>query len=219
MGSKLRRIWVTGMIFISMLIATFVGPSSAFLIIPTMRTNWAAGGADFWLRDNETTLWPKSLNSQSAGGSHCLNASAELVIQAPINSSGCVWYSTASLTQTFQSSHFQEFANITILDGYQRTVGIYPSSKDEPDCWAVSSNAAIGLISQILADWWWGALIFAPVSKKLLSPYRNYKWRVYEGTVMRVSSPIPVARTRCFYHRSLPYKQTQLEVRIPSVWP
>jgi hypothetical protein len=198
-SSSLRRLWLTTILFVCGLIAVFAGPSSALLMIPNIEPTWPAGGADFWLIGNNSTLWPSSLDSSSAGGPFCLNPTAQMLSEGALNSSGCIWYSTSAIAQAFQAWHLHKFYNISITETtYKHTVGVIPSDPTYNDTWALSSNPAAGLLSDQLAAVWQEAVYHAPVTQKSTrSSYHNFDFRIYEGTIAKVQTKLPAVRTRC----------------------
>ena len=191
----------------------FAGPSSALLMIPNIEPTWPAGGADFWLIGNDSLLWPSKLDSSSVGGLPCLNPAAEMLSDGALNSSGCIWYSTSTLAQAFQAWHFNIFSNLTIIETtYKRTVGCISSNNNFPDTWAISTNAAIGLLSDKLVDFWQEAIGHAPITRKRTSSYHNFFYRIPEGTIVRVQTKLPAVRTRCLLHDNSTDSTTTLKV-------
>ena len=74
--TRLRKLSVALMMIAATLIALFIGPSSAVLVIPTIG-EWPAGGTSFWMSGNASELWPLTLNVASVGGNTCLNATED----------------------------------------------------------------------------------------------------------------------------------------------
>ena len=94
-----------------------------------------------------------------------------------------------------QAWHFRGFANVTILETtYKRTVGFAGFYNDG---WAASTNAAVGLFSDVLAGAWIQAMGEAPLQRRKLTSYPNYRYRIREDTVARVQTPLPVVRSVC----------------------
>jgi hypothetical protein len=215
-STKRRRLRLVTILISSGLLAVFSGPSSALLMIPTLRHDWPGGGTDFWLVGDKAALWPTNLNSSTVGGDFCLNPTSTMLSQAALNTSGCIWYSTSVISQAVQIWHLNsEIRNLTITDGsYQRSIAYQASSDDHGylDTWALSSSAAVGLFSNQLANYWEDAIFNAPVTKTLGS-YHTLKYRERSSSIAKIRTRLPVARTTCNLQTDVNFTSTtHLEV-------
>lgn len=216
--SRRRKWMLLGILVVSGLIATFAGPSSALLMIPVVRSSWPGGGTTFWLVGDKDSLWPPTLNATSVGGTFCLNPTAEMLDQAILNTSGCIWYSTSNIGQALQAWHLNDgIRNLTIVDGsYERSVGYLASTNDYYDTWALSTNAAVGIWSNQLANGWEGAIFNAPIAQSI-GPYYGIKYRERESTIARIQTPLPVVRSKCNYYGPAYFNNTgDLEARCDN---
>ena len=190
-----QRLPTTLLIIICCLAATFIGPSSALLLIPATRTNWPAGGTQFWLRGNASSLWPETLDLSSVGGQDCLHAMPNLIYLDSLNNSGCIWYWTPSLTQFAKDSHFQTLTyNVTIYDGIAEREA---QRRNSGDTWALSSMAHIARFSWAISLKWIDSAYYASRAWSILSQYSRLYFRERTGTISRVHSAIPAVRTSC----------------------
>ena len=190
-----KRVFVALLTVTCSLLATFIGPSSALLLIPVVRTDWSAGGTEFWLSGNETTLWPNTLDSSSAGGQECLTPTADMIYAETLNNSGCIWYWTPSLSQYAKDLHFNvDIYNVTVFDtGSAREL----QRRSSGDTWALSSMAHIARMAWAIGSQWLGAALYANENWSRLRTGSTYLNRARTGTVTKVHSLIPAVRTRC----------------------
>jgi hypothetical protein len=206
-----RRILVACLTISCCLLTTFIGPSSALLAIPVYRTNWPAGGTQFWLSGNESVLWPDVLDSSSVGGQDCLNPSASMIYSDLLNKTGCIWSWTSGLTQYAKDGHFDTHSyNITVYDGIaMRELQRRPSG----DTWVLASMVNIAWMSSAISQRWLDVVLFATTNWTPLSSYSRYYFRERTGTVARVRSQIPAVRTDCGYYGPADFNSTdQFEV-------
>jgi hypothetical protein len=102
---------------------------------------------------------------------------------------------------------------LTIIETtYKRTVGCISSDNSFPDTWAISTNAAVGLLSNELVDFWGKAIIFAPITRRRTSSYHNFHYRIFEATIVRVQTKLPIVRTRCLLQDNSYDNTTTLKV-------
>lgn len=197
---RARRKWMLlGSLFVVGLIANTAGPSSALLMLPTSGA-WPGGGTPFYLIGNYSSLWPSYLGKDSVGGSACLSPSSEMLSRDALNTSGCIWYSASSLAQNIKDWHLNDLiSKLTIVDISNERSITYIASMDPTylDTWAVSSSAAIGLISSQIYHLWLSAIYYAPIVQPYFSFYHTLKYRIRSATTATVQSPLPVVRTRC----------------------
>ncbi|MCJ1401737.1 hypothetical protein MMC11_004954 [Xylographa trunciseda] len=190
-----KRILVTLLIVACCLLATLIGPSSALLLIPIVRTDWPAGGTPFWLSGNESTLWPDTLDSSSIGGQECLTPTADKIYAETLNNSGCIWYWTPGLSQYAKDLHFDTtIYNVTVFDPLTaRAV----QRRSSGDTWALSSMAHIARMAWAIGLQWRDAAFFANENWSRFRTGNSFLFRERTGTVTKVHSPIPAVRTKC----------------------
>ena len=206
LNSWRKKILVTLLIVICCLLATFLGPSSALLLIPVVRTDWAAGGTLFWLSGNTSTLWPDTLDFSSIGGQECLMPTADKIYAENLNNSGCIWYWTSGLTQYTKDLHFGTgIFNVTVFDAIAaREVQRRPSG----DTWALSSMAHIARMALAIGMQWIDAALFANENWSPLRTGRSFLFRQRSGTVTKVHSPVPAVRTKCGVYEPADFNST-----------
>ncbi|MCJ1416346.1 hypothetical protein MMC32_002681 [Xylographa parallela] len=190
-----KRIFMTSLIVTCFFLATFLGPSSALLLIPVIRTDWPAGGTQFWLSGNESILWPDTLDSSSIGGQDCLTPTAEKIYAMDLNNSGCIWYWTAGLSQYAKELHFDiGVYNVTVFDPIAARE---MQRRSSGDTWALSSMAHISRMAFAISLQWLSAAVFANDNWSSVRTGSNYLHRERTGTVSKVHSQIPAVRTSC----------------------
>jgi hypothetical protein len=115
-------------------LATVVGPSAAFLMIPVTNDGWPAGGTDFWLAGTDDTLWPNRLNASHVGGAMCINANDDVIMASPLYTSGCLWSGYTQPSEGLKYRHFDWQSNITIYDGViKRRITRHQAHADIPN--------------------------------------------------------------------------------------
>ncbi|KAE9377418.1 hypothetical protein N431DRAFT_451620 [Stipitochalara longipes BDJ] len=125
-----------------------------------------------------------------------------------LNCSGCIWYSTSAVAQAFQASHFARFYNVSIIETtYKRTVGAVNIGVD---IWAISTNAAVGLLSDQLAGIWQQAAWYATIKRQITRSYHNLDYRIEEATTARVQTKLPVVRVCCNFFDNSTHDKTTL---------
>ena len=184
-------------ITIATLIAVFIGPSSALLVIPTT-SDWPAGGTSFWMSGKASELWPLTLDRASTGGDICLDPTQDQIYANLLSMSGCIWYGTPAIQEHVVDVHGAVFeGNITITDGV--TTRAIQRRGDGPNTAAnffVSSMANVSRFSNVIGLMWINAISWAASTSSLLSSRRNYSYRQRGGSIASVKSLIPVVRTQ-----------------------
>ena len=188
-----KRIFVGIVLLSATLIAVFIGPSSALLLIPVTRPDWPAGGTLFWLSGNQSELWPLKLDSGSVGGNSCLDPLEEQIYGDILEMSGCIWYETAMIEEHVKDSHFSVTEdNITITDGMaMREL----QRRGDGGGFIVGSMAHVARMSQAIGSMWVNALTWAAHDLSLFDSRKNYFNRERGGSVATVESLIPAVRT------------------------
>jgi hypothetical protein len=185
------------MIALATLLALFAGPASALLLIPSFTDSWNAGGIDFWLAGTSDTLWPDHLEARHAGGTLCLDASPEIVITAPLNSSSCVWQGHTQLAEGLKDRHFDWQSNISINDGVvKRQLSRQQTGATGAETWVLGVHLSAARLSRLLADEWVTAIQWSTAAR---GPGRlaNYRKAASGQGQARVRSWIPAVRTAC----------------------
>ena len=131
------------------LLTTLIGPSSALLAIPVYRSNWPAGGTDFWVPGNESLLWPDNLGASSTGV-ECQNPGQDVIYAMLPTMSHCIWYWTPGLTHWAKAAHFDANSyNITVYEGF---ADHQIQRRNSGDCWALASMAHVARISSLIGE-------------------------------------------------------------------
>ena len=209
--SRWRRNLIRLLLLVSAMIAVFIGPSSALLMIPSTGP-WPGGGTRFWLVGTGETLWPEKLDSRFIGGAHCQDPSVDMIFGDQINSSGCIWNITPTLAQACKDWHLGLGQLSTTFDDGVVKREIW-HTRNGTDIRAASSNAAISRISLTIGDQWDVAIGWAQDTLGILSPYSRLVDRDRSASVAGVVSPIPAVRTKCRLNVTASYNFTgELEV-------
>lgn len=174
------------------LLAAFIGPASALLLIPAVRDDWPAGGTIFWLNGNMSSLWPIELNSSHTGPPQCQNPLATYIF----NQVGqdeympCIWQSTKILSQSI----FTPDVNSTVSDyGYPRTI----SRSTGAATWSVTSMAYVTAAAANLHSDWSKACSYVGKKWTRLNSFTRYSKRDRLRTTYTVNSTIPAVRVAC----------------------
>ncbi|MCJ1394327.1 hypothetical protein MMC18_007205 [Xylographa bjoerkii] len=203
-----KRILVTLLTVICCLSATLIGPSSALLLIPVVRTDWPAGGTLFWLSGNESTLWPDTLDSSSIGGQECLTPTADEIYAETLNNSGCIWYWTPGLSQYAKELHFNvNIFNVTVFD---TVTAREMQRRSSGDTWALSNMAHIARMAWAIGLQWRDAALSANENWSRFSTGSSFAFRERTGTVTKVHSPIPAVRTKCGVYGPADFNSTDV---------
>lgn len=200
-----RRISIMLLTAITGLLAAFVGPSSALLMIPAVHNKWPAGSTAFYLVGNDESLWPGHLNVSHIGGTMCLTPSAENISAASLPMSGCIWHGTSELVETMKDRHFDWQANITMDDGVvkrQITRSLYRPWGASPESWALGVHSASALLSRVIADQWSLSKDVA-TSAQGNGRYVHYKDATDGAGVAKVDTWLPAVRVSCNYYNDI----------------
>lgn len=71
-----KKMFILALIGFCSLLALSVGPSTAILIKPNL-SFWPAGGTPFWLNQNSSSLWPRTI-TESPELAHCVNDTKDI---------------------------------------------------------------------------------------------------------------------------------------------
>ena len=188
-----KRLMLGLLILTSTLLSLFAGPSTALLLIPTLRDNWPAGGASFWLVGDDESLWPSNLIGSSVGESYCKNPSLQALSMEALGYSGCIWAGYAMLTAAFRQRHLNGKFDFVIDDGVLSREFRLREKGEVAETWVLGSNMAAGVLSKNVAEAWYQALQGISVS----SMHHTIRYRIHNGTTGTFQSWAPAVRTRC----------------------
>lgn len=204
--SKWRRFQLVLLLILAGMVAAFAGPSSAILLIPSIR-QFPGGGTDFWFVGSENSLWPQELNAHAVGGVSCLNATAETLHLKSENYPGCIWSTTSAIGEAAQGWRLSSgTSTMTVVDGlYERTISFRASDwgGHYKDTWAVSSGYAASAYSTALSSVWYNAIYNAPIAHGSVSIPQRLKFRVLDLTVATIPTHLPAVRVSCSYANGL----------------
>ena len=192
-----RKRAIFGLLIVSStLISLFAGPSAALLLIPTVRSDWPAGGASAWLAGDENSLWPSLLTDSSWGGSQCSRPNVQALVANNLNDSACIWAGYSPIAEAFKQRHWNDRLDLIIDDGVlQRQLVVHPKG-EVAETWAITSHMAIGLLSKNLGNAWYDALLGIEPS----SPKYTLRYREHNKTTGSIQSWAPAVRVGCFPH-------------------
>jgi hypothetical protein len=200
-SSRSRNWLIPAVLFAAGLFAVLTGPAAALLLIPTMREDWPAGSANFWLNGTDQTLWPTTLDATAVGGPECLLPSVETVMSNVGNSSACIWGGHEYLTQYYRQWRFRGFfSNVTMDEGqFRRDLRCGLRGNSSRETWTLGSSLAVGAFAQKIQIAWGDALALAPKTQPG-KMYATFNARPQDGTVSTIESRIPAVRTQCSWY-------------------
>ena len=211
--SRRRKRLLLGLfILASTLISLFAGPSAALLLIPTLRSDWPAGGASFWLTGDEDSLWPSTLTASSVGGPDCENPDIERLSDAALNSSGCIWAGYSSIAEAFRQRHFSPEIDLIVDDGVLKRNFVLRTKDEVAETWVLAIHMAVGVLSKNVANAWYDALIGISVS----SWHHTLRYRIKNETVGSIESWVPAVRVDCGMTDSLFYNKSEVALEVCS---
>lgn len=201
-----QRWFVTIWIIVCGVIVALSGPSTAVLVLPTMRPVWPAGAAFFHAVGNSSTLFPLTLNNENeSGGGPLCHSPSTTIVESPLSDYlGCPWagYSTLLSVYTQWGSDLFEYPNIPItFYEWQQPRQIIQHIRalgNAPENWATVTQPAINIWSGSLDLAWRTAIAMV----KTPSPAANFKFG--SGGTTHIPTMLPAVRTVCYYqNRSL----------------
>ncbi|KAK5167424.1 uncharacterized protein LTR77_007123 [Saxophila tyrrhenica] len=200
-----KRALFAWLIITCSLVALFVGPSSAILIIPTWHTKWPAAGASIWLNGD---LSPSQLDIGTIGNELCLNYTDDRSILDTMDwtYASCPWagfphfkrYFDAPATGashhvTYNSRTFVQDITLQWADGLNSIYAV-----DAVRTWAVSSNFAIAVFARHIATVNWPQALRLVIGPNNHGVRHQYAYALSNGTTASVEAQVPVVRTECF---------------------
>ena len=191
--SHLKRLLLGFLIFTSALIALLAGPSTALLLIPTLRDNWPAGGLTFWMIGNEEDLWPSKMTLSTIGGSDCRNVTPQIIETEALNTSGCIWAGHSTWSEFFKAGHLGLGTDISLYDGeVKRDFGINARGA-VAETFVKGNSLAAAVLAKDASRVWWSSVLGSPQSS------RNYRlsYRIRNETTSTFSTWAPVVRSVC----------------------
>ena len=215
LSERWYRWFIAIWIIVSGVIVALAGPSTAVLVLPTMRSAWPAGAAFFHMVGNSTTLFPLTLNSEFDGGTLCRSPSTAN-LQAPLPPYlVCPWggYSTLLSVYTQWGDDLMVYpGNPISFYEYEQPRQIIQHIRapgNTPESWATGSQPGINLWSGSISIAWKGA---TAVTKSSLSA-ANFKFGSTATT--HVPALLPAVRTVCYYQNASEHA-TNLSVSL--IW-
>lgn len=73
------------------ILIVLAGPSTAVLVLPSVRNDWPAGSAFFNVVGDASALYPTSLSDTSNVASNCISPSASDIVAPEVDLFGCPW--------------------------------------------------------------------------------------------------------------------------------
>ena len=152
------------------ILATFIGPAAALLLIPSINPAWPAGGLRFLLPLSESEMWPLQLNGSYVGQNTCIDLPEINVVVPLMENFDCLWHASSALASNILYAPWPPFGNL-FVDDLTALRDITWSSyniEGQPDAegreivsstvwaWSGMSIANIMPIS-MYADWLWAA--------------------------------------------------------------
>jgi hypothetical protein len=196
------RFIFAAMVLISSLIALFVGPSAALLMIPTTYTAWPAGGADFWMNEG---LFPTSFDINLLGNENgtCTGSAVDLSAALPGDwrYADCPWagwtYLSESLAQRYLGPIGISYQYGTFTQSLNTSVSEHPPTVESTRAGAIASNLAMGAYLRNLAFWW---NIAVGINNVVPSGYGLRNLQYSGNSRLLVKSSMPLVRTQCLPH-------------------
>ena len=211
--SRRRKRLLFGLfILTSTLISLFAGPSAALLLIPAQRSDWPAGGASFWLRGDEDSLWPSTLTASSVGGPDCEHPDIGRLSDETLNSSACIWAGYSSIAEAFRQRHFSPEIDLIVDDGVLKRNFVLRTRGEVAETWVLAIHMAVGVLSKNVANAWYDALKGISVSNW----HHTLRYRIFNETVGSVESLVPAVRVDCDRIDSLFYNDSRAGLEVCS---
>lgn len=201
-----KRLLLGLFIVTSSLISLFAGPSAALLLIPTLRSNWPAGGASFWLAGSDDILWPSNLTASSVGGPDCENPDTQNLGNGALNFSSCIWAGYPTLAAAFNQRHLSSGIDLLVDDGVLKRDFVIRSRGEVEETWVLAIHMAVGVFSKNVAEAWYFALKGISSS----SWHHTLRYRIFNETIGSVQSWAPAVRASCDFTDPLVYNSSEL---------
>ena len=210
--SRPKRLLLGLLIFTSALIALLAGPSTALLLIPTLRDNWLAGGLTFWMVGTDDDLWPSELTLSTTGGSDCDNTTPQIIETEALNSSGCIWAGHSALSEYFKAGHLGTGNDMTFFDGMvKRDFFIHPRGP-VAETYVEGNSLAAAVLAKDASRIWWSSVLGTPKSSR----HHRLFYRIRNATTSTFSAWAPVVRTVCAASVAVTSKQSGSLVAVSS---
>ncbi|KAF2100251.1 hypothetical protein NA57DRAFT_73861 [Rhizodiscina lignyota] len=173
-------------------IALLTGPATAVLLIPAWRTDWYAGGTDYFLSSTPADIWPTRLTINAIGGLDCQNVSSDAIKAPLVSQSGCIWAGYPGLRADNFDAHQSQVFNVTLNDGLQSRL-LQRFLRYIPEVITIAPQAAVILPTNNFSIGWTNAIS----SLRGISSKAHYQ-RNIGGSTFRVKSAVPFVRANCF---------------------
>ncbi|KAF2102893.1 hypothetical protein NA57DRAFT_52438 [Rhizodiscina lignyota] len=201
-GFQRRRTrWMFALLIVGCaLVAIFVGPSTALLLIPSFFESWPGGGASIWLKG---VFLPNTLDVSSSWDPRCMSVThnATLLNDSDRSLASCPWAGFPYLAEALAQSVFSPGAVFYSDYISRRAITLWWGGSDIPidtvRMSAVGINVAAGAVAQTIGGIWCDAVFNAP---QAAPGHRlaNLHERSRNGSRGNLDSPLPLVRTECF---------------------
>lgn len=164
-----KRLAIYLIVALAAALSLLAGPVSATLLLPKMRSDWPAGGADFSLRGDHLSLFPYKPSLAHTGGSACANPTFERLQQQRYNDSICVCAGYLSLAQTSKARYQSALVEASYVhdSGTWRVQYVDQSQMDTRSPSSVRvPHLATAKAVDALADFYSRALYYASSTKR-----------------------------------------------------
>ena len=159
--SRRARILVAFLLLSCTLIATFIGPAAALLLIPAIRTDWLAGSLLYQTPPGQRLTWESKLNlsthsrvNSSIPGvkiiDDCFDPPEDAVDYPSGQFDGCTWSATNSLGSIITPFTILLTGNFTVKDAdYGRDISwsTYNVNQTRPTIWTWSSMSITNTVA------------------------------------------------------------------------
>ena len=215
LDSKSTRIGIAFLLMSCGLLANFIGPSAALLLIPTNNSQWKAGGLRFRTHQIASQIWPVELNASHIGGLDCTDPGDDEINTTSGNYSRCIWYAATMLGASINDD-LPPNGNLTVDDRkmFWRYVSwsTYATSSLFPIRWSWSSMSIADVITGLLFVNWGLAVNGtkavneayvenATIPWSFWNKYSRYLYRDPWGTRAELSGMLgPIVRASCRGH-------------------
>lgn len=196
-----RTRWMFAVLIISCaLVAIFVGPSTALLLIPVYYEAWPGGGASIWLSGD---IQPTTLDVSQSWDARCTSVAhnPSLLNASDKSLASCPWAGFPYLSEILAQSAFSYIPLYYKDEISPREIWLWWGGDDIPintvRMSATGSNIAAGAFAQTLSNIWCQAMWEAP---QAAPGHRlaNLHERARGGTIGNLESLLPLVRTECF---------------------
>ncbi|KAI0396172.1 hypothetical protein F5Y17DRAFT_139155 [Xylariaceae sp. FL0594] len=204
------------LVFVSGLIATFAGPSTAVLASPRV-SPWPIGGGSYWLNGSEAQLWPTKVDGDMLQSYNC--STAESQIYDPKCPSAGYDFLFQHFKTWWQYPDMHALMEFNAKD-YSMTKRIYAFVGEDTnfDTYAFTTHWATAMLQDAKRDQFDRSLTSLRDHHRWDPPYPGYL-DLSDQQTHSVHALLPLVRTACLKNQAIDITAETLEQPIPLAVP